>query len=313
RVLAFMALAAVGVAGVEFSLAAAHWRPKGMARTMILSSSPMVLAVFVGNTSPLLLLGWAGAWLAMERGLPEVAGLLLALLWLKPSVGILAAAALLVAGPARRGRTALAFGVAPLALAGLDLVTSGLGPLVDWLGALTGYAGSLSSVAGRTAFSSNAGELAGLPGAFLDHVSAMAAVVLAAVLLATLLWLRLRGRWAGLVADRPARLAVAMAAALAISPYLHLNDLILEVAPLTLIASVGLTGWSRVALFLWTAGALLNLVVTVVVVSVTHGQLHPSSFGYGVVLNAATLLAVLAATRRRLASPASTRYPGAAR
>jgi hypothetical protein len=141
----------------------------------------------------------------------------------------------------------------------------------------------------------------------------MAAVVLAAVLLATLLWLRLRGRWAGLVADRPARLAVAMAAALAISPYLHLNDLILEVAPLTLIASVGLTGWSRVALFLWTAGALLNLVVTVVVVSVTHGQLHPSSFGYGVVLNAATLLAVLAATRRRLASPASTRYPGAAR
>lgn len=304
RFLAFVLLAVLGALGLELSLAAAGWRPRGWARGLMLSSSPMILAVFVGNTSPVLLAAWAGAWLAMQRRHPWMAGALLTLLWLKPSVGLLVAAALLVAGPAGRATAALTFAAVSLVLAAIDVVTTGIGPLAAWLRALTGYAGSLSSAAGRTAFSSNSEALAGLPGAFLDHLPAAASVALSAAIVGAVAWVYLRGRWTAVRDDPMARLAVAMSAVLAVSPYLHLNDLVLEAAPLMLVASVQLTPSSRLALTLWTAGGLLNLLVVVLVVNLTHQQLQSSSFGYGVVLNAATLVAVMAAARRRVSPKA---------
>jgi hypothetical protein len=302
RLATFLLLAAAAAAAVELCLRAARWKERFLARVFLLSSAPAILAVFVGNTSPLLLLAWAAAWLLMSRGLAGSGGAALALLWLKPSVGLLVGAALILAGPGDRRRAAVGFVGSTVALLTADLVTSGVGPFRLWVAALTGYAGSLSTAAGRTAFSGNSGDLAGLPGAFLDHTPTPVAVGLSAVIVGGVLaWALGGGRAGRLVSDPVARLALAMAAALALSPYLHLNDLILEAAPLMVIASVRLNPLARVAFVTWTVGSLVKLILIVVFTSLTQVQLNFSSFGFGVVINAATLLAVAAAVRLRVA------------
>lgn len=93
---------------------------------LVLASAPWAIALIVGQPAALFLAAWTLGLLALERGRPLSAGVLLGALWLKPQ---LALAALLLG--LRRPRLALGMLAAALALALLSL-PAGLARWPEW-------------------------------------------------------------------------------------------------------------------------------------------------------------------------------------
>ena len=101
--------------------------------------------------------------------------------------------------------------------------------------------------------------------------------------------------WRRSVASDPvARLALLTAVALAVSPYLHLNDLVLEAVPLLFLASRRLRPLTRAMLVTWGLGVIPALAVGLGIALAVHTQVI-SSLGFGILLSGGTLLAVIAA------------------
>ena len=280
-------LLAAGVVGFEAVLRVAGWQRRWLARALFLASAPMALSLFVGNPSPLLLLGWAAALLLARRGRPFVGGVVLTLCMLKLPVGVPAAAALLIA-PANGRRLLLAFGLAAGSgvLASIQVLLTGPEATANWIRSLGGYA---SGIRGGSAFSQSG--LAGVPALFLDYVSTLLAVILGLVLVAAILfwaWRRLGGSGQAIAPNL--YLAIILVASLGATPYLHLNDLVLMAFPLLLLAQSKPTLLGRVTELAWFIGIPVRLLV-LAVASVAL-KLHPEAGAAGIGLVLLLLLLV---------------------
>ena len=302
--LAFSATAAVGALVVL--LAAMRWRGRALALAFLLTSPPMLLAVFVGNTSTIVLLGWSIALLLWTRQQPALAGTALGVIcWLKPSVGMPIAAALVLAGPAAdvgpRIRAAGGLILAAAGLLSLDAVVNGTGALARWGGTLIGYASSLSSSRGSTVFSANMSGLAGLPAIWLGSLSTPVSLGLATLVLAAILLVAVRvsDLTAGIRESPTLGLALLQTAALALSPYLHFNDLVLAALPLLVLASRPLNNLSRVTLILWAVASPARLVLSALLARLAPGVNYAVLPSTGIVLITLTFAALLATLPRR--------------
>jgi hypothetical protein len=309
-VVSLVVILAAGIVGMEALLRAVDWHGRWLPRLFFLASTPLALAAFVGNPSTLLLLSWGAAlWLAI-RGRPLLAGAALSLCLVKLPVGLPIAAAMLVAVPAARLRvlSGMIIGATTLLLA--DLALTGTAALGQWVAGLGVYGGSLSTTQGRSLFSQSG--LAGIPGLFVDHVSVPLAVIIAAVPVgAALAWAWSARRRTDAGGDPVLRLALLTAAALAVSPYLHLNDLVLEALPLLVLASRPLTALSKVALVVWAIGVPARLVISVLLAPIIGtGGGAESSAGFGIALTV-LILTALAVSARQVPRPDASPAPAA--
>lgn len=295
-------LLGTGLVGFEFCLSILKWRGRWLARAFFLASAPMALDLFIGNPSALLLLFCgAGAWLLVS-GRPVLGGLVLSGMALKPQVGLPIAVAVIATAPwaaAASNRLRLwailaatvgmVAGVAGLAALGAAL--EGPASLGRWSVAAREYGNALGPGAPGSAFAQTG--LAGLPALLMGRFSAPLAAVITAVVVAPAigfaLW-RLRDR-----IDTPSfgPMAVGIAVALALSPYLHLNDLVLAALPLLLIASQRLNPMRRGTLFVWAVGPYLLLVVLTILSP--PGVAGFGQVGIGVVLTGLLLLSAVQA------------------
>ena len=301
---------AMGLLAFELILRVLAWEERRLPRLLFLFSSPMIIQAFFGNTSAILLLAWAaGLWL-MSRRRELIGGSVLAFCWLKPTVGLLVVAALLIAGPGGRRRAAAGFAAGSLLALVIDVALTGPAELQSWLHTLFAYGSALTGQAG--AYADNINGLAGSTAFLLAWLPRVPAIALAALAAGALFaWLHLSPRSRDALGDDPQLgLAVAMSVALAFSPYLHFNDLVLAAFPLLVLASRPLDAVTRGTLVAW--GLLLpgRLVILAVLALVLGDARYEPSWwnwltafggpaGLGSWLTSALLLAVAVTGLRR--------------
>jgi hypothetical protein len=87
-----------------------------------------------------------------------------------------------------------------------------------------------------------------------------------------------------------------MALALVVTPYVHLNDLVLEALPVLVIASQSLTLVSRPALALWGLGATTPLLLSAFP-QIANAQLPSSVGAFGLLLGILTVVSVVTVRR----------------
>jgi hypothetical protein len=291
----FAALLLLGLFGLELILAALSWRNRRLVRLFFVTSPAMMVVLVSGNPSTLLLAAWGGALLSASRNRSLLAGLLLAVGWIKPPVGIPVALALAIAGPASRPLLASGFGLGTAAFAAANIVFGGPAQTWRWLGSLFEFTATLNpkqtAVIGQCC-------LTGMPALLLDSVSMPLAVAAAALVAAAILWVALRRGLLGVARPDPLMtLALLTALALLVTPYVHLNDLVLEAVPLLLIASIPLTLASRTTLALWGLGATTPVVLSALPFGANAG-LPPSIAAFGLLLGLLTTVALVSVSRR---------------
>jgi hypothetical protein len=294
-------LLACGLGGFELFLSLLAWRGRALARVFFLASTPMALDVFVGNPSAILMLAaGAGAWWT-ARGRPFWGGVALALLAVKPQVGLPIAAAVLLAAPAaaapsghrlRAGLVAgLGLAAGLLVLAAAAVAFEGSSAFPRWAATLTSFGAALGPAGSGSEFSQSG--LAGYPALMPFLPPAVAVVVAALVVAPPIAWTiwRKRDRMAG---PTFAPLALAMAAALGVSPYLHMNDLILGALPLLVVAAARPRLIIGATLVLWAVGAPLRLVLAAALALAGVTFSASGRAGFGVILTATLLVSVIA-------------------
>jgi Glycosyltransferase family 87 len=285
----------MGLLGFELILAALSWSNRWLARGFFVVSPAMALVLVSGNPSTLLLAAWGGALLAASRNRALLTGSVLAVGWIKPPVGIPVALAILLAGPASRRLVAAGFALGTAAFATANVLVGGPSATFRWLGSLFEFTATLNpkqaAVIGQCC-------LTGLPAVLLDHVSMPVAVLAAAVIAGcVLLFAFQRGLLAARSPDPLLPLALLTSLALVVTPYVHLNDLVLEALPLLVIASQPLTLVSRPVLTLWGLGASAPLALSFLSASLNLPTLPSSVAGFGLLLAILTPLALVAGIR----------------
>jgi hypothetical protein len=261
----------------ELLLGVLQWRGRMVVRVAFLFSAPVAVEAFFGNSSALLLLAWAaGLWL-MNRSRRWLAGAVLAFCWIKPTVGLVVVGALLLFGPGNRSQAFFGFVLGSLALLVVDLAVTGVGPLLLWGQIMLGYGTALTGGSPGAAFSGNITSLAGASALLMVPLGHVLAVGVSGLLmLVVAAWLLLDRRRPSPLEPETA-LAVAMAAAVTLSPYLHFNDLVLAAYPLLVIASRPLTILSRVAIGIWALLFPARLALMDVASTLAHApSLDPS-------------------------------------
>ena len=293
--------AAGGVIALLALLEAMRWRGRSLPLVFLMTCSPMLLALFVGNISTLLLLSWSTGLLLWTRQRPVLAGAALSVCWLKPSVGLPIAAALVLAAPAAqigpRIKAAIGLTAATTGLLVLQTVITGTNALASWGGALFGYASALNSSQGVTVFSTNMSGLASLPALWLGSLSTPVSMGLSMLVLAAILLIALRfgDLMMGLRETPLLGLAMAQAVALGLCPYLHFNDLVLAAMPLLLVASMPLNVLSRVTLVLWAVASPARLVLSVLLAGIAPRVDYAGLPSTGILLITLTFASLCAA------------------
>jgi hypothetical protein len=284
-------LLAAGMIGARLVMRASGLRRQALPLVAFVVSAPFVLGLVAANPSNLLFLAWAGAFYALTRGRAVACGLLLALtLVVKVPVGLVMAGALLLAWPGALAPGGVALLAGTALMAALNTIVLGPAAMRSWLDHLAGYGATLEAGTGYSQCC-----LAGLPGLLTGILPVAVATVLTGLAVAAVVaaGTRFRGWWRSLIDDRFTLLAVLVTAGLAVSPYLHLNDLVMLAVPVLFVAShrLGVTG--RALLLTWGLGALPALAAGLVLSAVHPGGATPA--GFGVMIIALTLAAVLAA------------------
>ena len=276
----------------RLSAVGARWRNHRLGAIALAASAPSILGLVAGNPSNLVFLAWAAGFYALARGRPVTAGAILAFTLIKPPIGLATTAALVLATPASVGPVLLGFGAGTALFMAANLLVAGPAALASWLEALVGFLSGIN-VPGSA---NQQCCLAGLPALLLDRTATIVAIASACVVVAVILVVAMRrpSTRAALRRDWLGRLALFTAAALAVSPYLHLNDLVLLTVPLMVVASRRLSVVSVTALVTWGLGVVLPLLISVVLALLVRHQVI-SSVGYGVVITLLTLLAVATA------------------
>ena len=305
----FAILLALGLLGMELILVALAWRNRWLVRVLLVVSPATTLVLVSGNPSTLLLAAWGGALLAACRNRAILAGSLLAVGWIKPPVGIPVAVAVLVAGPAPKRILVAGFGLGTAAFAAVNIAVAGAAETARWLGSLFEFTATLdpgqSKVAGQCC-------LAGLPALLLDRTSLPIAVAAAALLAGALLLVaHRRGLFGAGRPDSLCGLATLTALALVVTPYVHLNDLVLEALPVLVIASQPLSSLSRVVLVLWGLGSVIALAAGALVAALGGGG-TPTVSGFGLALGVLTAVALVTLRPKAASTPAAPTQPAAA-
>ncbi|HXA43848.1 MAG TPA: glycosyltransferase 87 family protein [Candidatus Solibacter sp.] len=291
----------LGVAGFEMVLAALSWTRRGLPRALFLVSPATAVVLVSGNPSTVLLAAWGGALLAASRRRALLAGALLAIGWIKPPVGLPAAAALLLAGPGSKRSMLAGFGLGTLGFGVANIAVGGGDQTLRWARSLFEFTATLdprqAEVIGQCC-------LTGLPGLMLGAVPMPVAVAAAGLLALAMLWVAARRGLLGDSSPDPLwTLAILVALALVVTPYVHLNDLVLESLPVLLIASQPLTAISRLTLLLWGLGVVTPVVLSLFPVVASAGL--PSSVApFGLLLALLTAVS-LTAGRQPAGSPAA--------
>jgi hypothetical protein len=304
----FGILLLLGLLGFELILAALSLADRWLARAFFVVSPGMALVLVSGNPSTLLLAGWGGALLAASRNRAVLAGALLAVGWIKPPVGIPVALALAIAGPSSKRALAAGFGLGTAVFGAANLLMSDLSQTLRWLGSLFEFTATLnpkqSTVIGQCC-------LTGLPAVLSDRVPLPQAVLAAGAVGAVILWVAARRGLLGTARPDPLLpLALLTSLALVTSPYVHLNDLVLEALPALVIASQPLTRLSGITLTLWGLGAATPLALSILVSALDLPTLPSTVAGFGLLLAVLTPLALIAGRAREghitrdVASPA---------
>lgn len=319
-------LAAITVAcllGLEALMAAMDWdRNRWLPRLFLLLSAPFAEDAFVGNVSAALFLSWALAFLMIRRGRPLLGGLILSICLIKIPVGAPAAAALIAFPPRPSGAMSapharlrlgggLALGIAGWAV--LNVAVTGWEATASWWSSLVGYGQALGAGPG-TAY--NLSEQAGLPSILLGHVPTTLAVTIAAVPVAGVVAIVFnRSRKVQATARPGAMTALALSGALLLSPYLHLNDLMLEALPLLVLAAAPLKLLGRITLVVWAVGTSVNLVLALIEAQILHVPRQGGAAGFGLILAVLAFAAVAEVASRGpgLSPAASPAAPGLAR
>jgi hypothetical protein len=283
-----------GIIGLELILAALNWEQRWLPRLFFLFSLPMLTVLSSGNPATLLLLGWAAAFFWAARGRFLLAGGALAIAWIKPPVGIPIAVAMLIANWQQWRRLLAGVAAGSLVFAALNLALGGLDGTRDWILSLVQFSATINAHQDAVI---QQRFLAGLSGPFFGLGPLWANLIAVVLVGLILLWIFRRAaseQWS----ERKPRLviAIAMAVALAVSPYIHTYDLVLEAVPVLVLAGLASTALDRLTLTMWALAPALNLAVVLLVVAITGRLDTPWSFA--VALNALTLLALAAAAVR---------------
>jgi hypothetical protein len=307
--IAISLLIAAGMAGLWFTLAALRWRGRALPILFLLGSTTMALGLYSGNPSAILLLSaGAGTWL-IATGRPIWGGAALSILLLKLPIGLPVAIALIATVPVMRAPLTSAWWRSHVRAAGGFLIATAIvlltylalartAELTQWWTSLPTYESTLNPTGGVSGFAQQ--NLTGLPALLLDRFPAVVAVLLVtpavifAVGWALAPWWRNRTRLAA--SWLPA--ALALTAALSLSPYLHINDLLLAAIPLLVVASQPLNIVSRIALVTWAVGAPAQLVIRTLLPALFHTPAVAGTVGFGVVLTALLLASVAYSVRQ---------------
>jgi hypothetical protein len=317
-------LAAITLAcllGLEALMTASDWdRDRWLPRLFLLLSAPFAEDAFVGNVSAALFLSWAFAFLMARRGRPLVGGLILSICLIKIPVGAPAAAALIAFPPQASGagstaqvrlRLGLGLVIGAAGWAALNIAVTGWEATSSWWSSLVGY-GQALSVGPGTVY--NLSDQAGLPSVLLGRMAAPVAVALAAVPVAVVVGFVLyRRRNMHASAPPGAITALAVAGALLLSPYLHLNDLLLLALPLLVIAASPLKLLGRVTLVVWAVAASVNLLLALVEAQLLNAPRQGGPAGFGLVLAVLAFAAVAEVAGRGADLPSASGSPRPAR
>lgn len=147
-----VSLALVALAGFLLSAAYLGWRPSILAAAIFAAMPQIFLGAYYGNVPALPFAGLAGA-LVLSRRSPYLAGTLLALVWVKPQVGLPMAILILLFAPPYRLRMAASFGVTSLCLLLLTIIVTGPDTFNHWIHALAGYSHDLGGQPDLTSLS----------------------------------------------------------------------------------------------------------------------------------------------------------------
>lgn len=317
---------AAGLAALEVLMRAIGWEDRALARAFLVVSSPMATTVFDWNPSAVVLLVWAAGFAVLAGGHGSrravLAGAILSLGSFKLALGIPVALALLTAGvpeprggtgrpgPADAGRPTVlgatrprllglaGFAAGCAALLGINLAVAAPGEMSSWLASMTHLGAGFASTADGAHSPYAQTLLAGLPAMLMDNLGTTAATLVAiAAVVALLSWAATGRRFAANLRREPLLApAIAVAAALAVVPYLHANDLLLDALPLLVAASIPFRPWSWLTPLAWFAGPAARFGVAIVL-GVLFGLSPNTRAGYGVVMSSIVLLALALAAR----------------
>jgi len=166
----------------------------------------VLLAIYVGQVAPLVAAAVIVAWRLMKEDREIAAGVMLAVLALKPNTALLVPFMLLAAG---RWRVFVTWAAASLVVAGLSILAVGLDGVHDYIGSLNPLPGGASALTLGGAFGVSG------PVAMVVRVAIVVAALAAAF--------TQRGR-------PGVAMAIGAIASLLTAPYLHNSDLCLFVA-----------------------------------------------------------------------------------
>lgn len=289
---AFLLVAAL--VGFELTLAGLAWRGRWWPRLLFLTSLPLFEVLATADPAAVLLLSWGAAFLAFRSGRLTLAGALLAVGLIKIPVGVPVAIALILAAPVRRSRLLLGLALGAAAFVGVNLA-SGPPESVAWVRSLVPYTATInvhqSDVLPQCC-------LAGLSAPFLGLGPVWANLIAFLLVAAPVAWLYRSGALLDLWRRRPTiLLGLLVSAALAVTPYVHPYDLILEAVPLLVLASLPLTYLNRTVFALWALSVPISLLL-VLSAHLLIPDANALPWSFGVALSAATFAALVVATAR---------------
>jgi hypothetical protein len=189
----------------------------------------------------------------------------------------------------------------------LNIAVTGWEATASWWSSLVGYGQALSAGPG-TAY--NLSDQAGLPSILLGRVPATLAVALAGVPVAAVVaYVLYRRRGIQAAAPPGAITALALSGALLLSPYLHLNDLLLLALPLLVVAAAPLKPLGRFTLVVWAVGASVNLLLALVQTQLLHAPRQGGAAGFGLVLAVLAFAAAAEVAARGSGLPSASPKP----
>jgi hypothetical protein len=263
RVLWLVGTVLLAVACVLVTTAGLRPWLRALAVALVLTSYPAFQTFVEGQWSFVLLFGCLCALIAARRGHPLLAGVAVAVLWLKPPLLLLVLAWLLLA---RRWRTATAAVVTVVFVTLVALPWTGWASNANYLGLLGGVTVSHATGAGALGATQWEGGLLGMEGliglaatiAGQQHPVIVDALTIAASLaLVAFFLVATRSRWrSGTLTARDGMAAICLA--LLLDPHLYSQDCVLIVVLLVLALREAHTAAAQAAVIV-TGAAVMDL------------------------------------------------------
>jgi Glycosyltransferase family 87 len=261
RVVWLVVTVLLAIACVLVATAAARPWLRALAVVLLLTSYPAFQTFVEGQWSFLLLLGCLGSLVAARRGHPVIAGIAIAVLWLKPPLLLLVLVWLLLA---RRWRIAAAAVVTVATVSAVALPWTGLGSNAGYVTFLGGVTVSHATGAGALSATQWEGGLLGMEGllglaatiAGQDHAALVDALtIVVSLALVSFFLFAMRGRLhSGNPTARGGMAAVCLA--LVLDPHLYSQDCVLIMLVLALALREARSASSQAALIVATTAVM---------------------------------------------------------